>query len=615
MCGFVGFTGSNLPIDKKNIINNMMDTIIHRGPDSSGIYNDGNISLGFRRLKIIDMSEDGSQPIHNEDSSCILVFNGEIYNYKELKIELENKGHIFKSDTDSEVLIHSYEEYGVDLLKKVRGMFSFAIWDRNNEELFMARDFFGIKPLYYTQNTRDGSFIFGSEIKSFLKHPSYIKEFNNEALKPYLTFQYSVLDETFFKGVYRLKPGHYMIYKNGNIETKPYWKPNFDKTDDNLNYYVDKIKQSMEESVKYHKISDVKVGSFLSGGIDSSYIASLLKPDNTFSVGFNDYEAMFDETNLAKELSDILKIENHKTMVTAEECFENLSTIQYFMDEPQSNPSVVPLYFLSKLASEHVTVVLSGEGADEIFGGYLWYQTSRKMTKYQKLPHFLRKGMSSLSKALPKNKITDFLVRGGQTIEEHFIGHAIVFEEDEALKVLNDEYKYGPSVQEITKKIYKNINSEDDLSKMQYLDLHLWMPRDILLKADKMSMAHSLELRVPFLDKEVQKLASEIPSELLVDSEKTKYALRVAANEVLPDEWAKRKKLGFPVPIRHWLRDEKYYNIVKDMFQSDIAGKFFNKGDLIEILDAHYRKESDNARRVWTVYVFLIWYKKFFIEL
>ncbi|TCT12963.1 asparagine synthase (glutamine-hydrolysing) [Natranaerovirga pectinivora] len=615
MCGFVGFADATLDIDKVKIINNMMDCIAHRGPDSDGVFSDEKATLGFRRLKIIDLSEEASQPMYNEDKSCVLVFNGEIYNYQELRDELIEKGHIFSSHTDSEVLIHGYEEYGVKLLDKIRGMFAFAIWDIKNESMFIARDFFGIKPLYYTQNTKDNSLIFGSEIKAFLKHPAFIKEFNNDALKPYLTFQYSVLDETFFKGVYKLKPGHYMIYKKGEIKIEPYWDTTFKEKENTLEYYIDKINKTMEESVKYHKISDVKVGSFLSGGIDSSYITSLLMPNKTFSVGFKDYEGIFNETNLAKDLSDILKIENHKKIIDADECFDMLPTIQYHMDEPQSNPSSVPLYFLAQLASKHVTVVLSGEGADEIFGGYEWYRDTPVMSKYKKVPYILRRPISLGARKLPKNRITTFLSKGGQKVEESFIGQAKVFDEDDALKVLKSAYQKGPSVQSITHKMYNKVANIDDVSKMQYIDLKLWLPGDILLKADKMSSAHSIELRVPFLDKVVMALASELPTDLRVNNINTKYALREASKKVLPDEWANRPKVGFPVPIRHWLRKEKYYNIVKEMFQSDISEQFFNKKELLRYLDEHYASKSNYARYIWTVYVFLIWYKKFFVEL
>lgn len=615
MCGFVGFAHPNQEVDKIKIINDMMDAIIHRGPDSGRHYTDNQVAFGFRRLSIIDLKEESGQPMFNEDKSIVLVFNGEIYNYQHLREDLLAKGHIFTTETDSEVLLHGYEEYGVDILQKLRGMFAFAIWDTKKESMFLARDFFGIKPLYYTQNTTDNSFIFGSEIKSFLKNPTFKKELNKDALKPYLTFQYSVLDETFFKGVFKLKPGHYMMYQNGKFEIKPYWDVHFIEKENSLEHYVQEINNTMKESVNYHKISDVKVGSFLSGGVDSSYVTGLLKPNKTFSIGFKDYEGIFNETNLAEELSEILSIENYKKLMNADECFEALPTIQYHMDEPQSNLSSVPLYFLSKLASEHVTVVLSGEGADEIFGGYVWYQKSEKLEKYEKVPFAIRRTLSKVAQNLPQNKMTTFLVKGGQKVEEKFIGQAKVFEEEDALRVLKDEYKNGPSVQSITKQVFDKVKGKDDVTKMQYLDLKLWLPGDILLKADKMSMAHSIELRVPFLDKEVMAMAGEIPSSLRVNRKDTKFALRAASTEVLPEEWANRPKVGFPVPIRFWLQEEKYYNIVKEMFQSEIAAEFFDTNELMRYLDEHFTKKHNYARYIWTVYVFLVWYKKFFIEL
>jgi asparagine synthase (glutamine-hydrolysing) len=615
MCGFVGFADTSLAVDKAATINNMMDTIVHRGPDSGGVFTDDRVAFGFRRLSIIDLRDEASQPMYNEDNSLVLIFNGEIYNYQELRKDLMAKGHVFHSETDSEVLIHGYEEYGVDLLQKLRGMFAFSIWDAKNETMFLARDFFGIKPLYYTQNTVDGSFIFGSEIKSFLKNPSFKKELNKDALKPYLTFQYSVLDETFFKGVYKLKPGHYMLYKNGKIDINSYWDAEFDEQENSLEHYVEKIKESLKESVDYHQISDVKVGSFLSGGIDSSYITSLLMPNKTFSVGFQDHEGIFNETNLAAELSDILKIENHKSIINADDCFDKLPTIQYHMDEPQSNPSSVPLYFLAELASQHVTVVLSGEGADEIFGGYEWYRPTPAMAKYEKVPFGVRRSVAAVAEKLPQNRITGFLAKGGKTVEETFIGEAKVWDEEDALKVLKGEYRNGPSVQSITKEVYDKVQGKDDVTKKQYIDLKLWLPGDILLKADKMSSAHSIELRVPFLDKMVMSLAAKVPADLRVNDVNTKFALRTAAKESLPEAWANRPKVGFPVPIRYWLREEKYYNLVKEMFTSDMAAEFFDTDELMKFLDEHYTEKANHARYIWTVYVFLVWYKKFFVEL
>jgi len=494
-------------------------------------------------------------------------------------------------------------------------MFAFCIWDKKNDLQFIARDGFGIKPLYYTENTTDGTFIFGSEIKSFLPHPSFIKELNKDALRPYLTFQYSSMDETFFKGVYKLQPAHYMLIKNGQKQIVQYWDKKFHAKEVPIEKYVEDIRTTVRESVDAHQISDVKVGSFLSGGIDSSYITSLLRPDKSFSVGFSDYEDMFNETNLAKDLSDTLNIQNERKYISADECFEALPKIQWHMDEPQSNPSSVPLYFLSELASKDVTVVLSGEGADEIFGGYSWYQNSGKMQKYEKVPFGIRKALRGIAEALPKNQYTHFLVKGGQTVEERFIGEAVVWDEEDALNVLKPDYKNGPSVKTITKRIYDEVPGDDDVTKMQYLDLNLWMPGDILLKADKMSMAHSIELRVPFLDKEVMELAKNIPSKYRVNDIDTKYVLRQAAHQELPEEWAKRPKLGFPVPIRHWLREEKYYKMVKEMFTTDFANEFFDTKQLVGYLDEHYEEKANRGRYIWTAYVFLVWYKQFFVDM
>ncbi|WP_062351252.1 asparagine synthase (glutamine-hydrolyzing) [Bacillus kwashiorkori] len=614
MCGFVGFANSNVT-NKEQIIQAMMEAIRHRGPDSGDYFTDKQVTFGFRRLSIIDLTDEASQPMYNEDKSIVLVFNGEIYNFQEIRQQLIEKGHVFKSHSDSEVIVHGYEEFGPDILQKLRGMFAFAIWDKNTESLLLARDHFGIKPLYYTQNTTDQSFLFGSEIKTFLQHPSFQKELNRDALKPYLTFQYSGMDETFFQGVYKLKPGHYMLYKNGTIEIKQYWDIAFNEQAGTEEEYIKRINNTMQESVEYHKISDVKVGSFLSGGVDSSYITALLQPNKTFSVGFKDYEGIFNETNIAQELSEKLNIENHRELINADQCFEKLPEIQYYMDEPQANLSSVPLYFLSQLASKHVTVVLSGEGADEIFAGYDWYRKSKKLVKYEKIPFAIRRFISKSSKLLPKNKLTSFLVKGGQTIEEKFIGQAIIFEESEANDVLTERYQAGPSVFNITNTHYRKVKDKDELTKMQYLDLKQWLPGDILLKADKMSMAHSIELRVPFLDKKVMEMAGEIPSHLRVNEKDTKYVLRKASEKVLPEEWANRKKVGFPVPVRHWLKEDKYYNLVKEMFQRDFVKEFFNTTKLVEMLDEHHEGKHNHARKIWTVYVFLVWYQKYFIEL
>lgn len=614
MCGFVGFIHGTQPFQYKNFMKQMLETIVHRGPDSDGIYSDEKVTLGFRRLSILDLSTAASQPFSTENEDIVLVFNGEIYNYRELREELISYGHTFQTTSDTEVLLKGYIEYGTKVLQKIRGMFAFCIWDKKQNLQFIARDHFGIKPLYYTQHTTDNTILFGSEIKSFLPHPKFKKELNEKALRPFLTFQYPATDETFFKGVYKLTPGSFMLIQNGHIQIKSYWKHEFSPTTNSLDTHVQHIKKVLEDSVDAHSVSDVKVGSFLSGGVDSSYIAKLLKPDTTYSVGFQGYESMFDETSLAKALSEELQFENKQKHITADEAFEAIPKIQWHMDEPDSNLSSLPLYFLAELASKDVKVVLSGEGADELFGGYEWYKPSEKMEQYKKIPLPLRHILSAIAKSLPKNRYTNFLDNGAKSIEERFIGHAFVWQEDDALALLNEKYHKGPSVWDIVKTYYDKVQAEDDTTKMQYLDLHVWLPSQILLKADKMSMAHSLELRVPFLDKEVFKVASHIPTQYKVSTADTKIALRQAALDELPEAWAKRKKLGFPVPMRHWLREEKYYQMVRNTFEKAYIHEFFDQQLLLNYLDAHYEKKADHGRYVWTVYVFCVWYEQYFPE-
>ena len=611
MCGFVGFSGR---LEKRQeILEKMMSRIIHRGPDSAGEFIGDDIALGFRRLSIIDL-DGGAQPIYNEDKSVVTVYNGEIYNFMELRGELEEAGHRFTTRTDTEVLVHGWEEYGERLIPKLRGMFALLIYDMKNHKLLGARDYFGIKPFYYYR-TEGGDYLFGSEIKSFLEHPEFVKKLNRRALRPYLTFQYSALDETFFEGVYKLPPAHYFVLdldKKSKLEPVRYWDIDFTEVPGDFDQLASDIDKTVRESVEAHKISDVKVGSFLSGGVDSSYITACLMPDKTFSVGF-DYDK-FNETNYAKELSDKLGIENYRELISADECFDAFSDIQYHMDEPQSNPSSVPLYFLARLAKQQVTVVLSGEGADEIYAGYEWYDEPPMMQKYKRIPQPLRLAAASVAKRLPYFKGHDFIIKSTGRPEDYFIGQAYVWGDKNALRVLRPEYRVGPSPSEVTAPIYARVKDKSELDKKQYLDLSLWLPGDILLKADKMSMANSLELRVPFLDKIVMKQAEALPHEYKINGKNTKYIFRKAANKTLPDEWADRKKMGFPVPIRRWLREEKYYNIVKDCITSEYAAEFFDTKLLLSLLDEHYAEKADNGRKIWTVYTFLVWYKRFFID-
>ena len=609
MCGIAGFMGQ--VENRADVIRNMTEVITHRGPDSDGFFTDDNISMGFRRLSIIDLGA-GHQPIYNEDKSLVLTFNGEIYNYKDLRKELIAKGHKFYTDTDSEVLVHGFEEWKEDMLPKLRGMFGFAIYNTKDNSLFIARDFFGIKPMHYTQIGND--FVYASEIKSILEYPKFEKKFNRKALDSYLSFQYAVPPETFFEGVYCLMPGHYLWYKDGEVETTRYFEarfnPNEEMTEEEA---VDRIEKVFENSVNAHKIADVEVGCFLSSGVDSSYVSTYFADQKTFTVGF-DFGEKYNEISWAKNLSEKIGVEHHTHLISSEEFWDAVPTVQYHMDQPLADPSCIALYFVSRLASHYVKVVLSGEGADELFGGYTCYNDPRVFKIYQTIvPHCIRKAIRAICRKLPDIKGRDYLIRACDKLEERYIGNAFMYDYKQKQELLKD-----PSIatrpQDLTRKYYYRCRKYDDVTKMQYLDINMWMVGDILLKADRMSMANSLELRVPFLDKEVFKVASSLPTKLRCNKHNTKYAMRKAAVRHMPEATAEKEKLGFPVPTRVWLRDEKYYNVVKTKFKGKTAEKFFNTDVLVSWLDSHFSGKEDNSRRVWTIYVFLVWYDIYFDE-
>ena len=609
MCGIAGFMGQ--VENRADVIRNMTEVITHRGPDSDGFFTDDNISMGFRRLSIIDLGA-GHQPIYNEDKSLVLTFNGEIYNYKDLRKELIAKGHKFYTDTDSEVLVHGFEEWKEDMLPKLRGMFGFAIYNTKDNSLFIARDFFGIKPMHYTQIGND--FVYASEIKSILEYPKFEKKFNRKALDSYLSFQYAVPPETFFEGVYCLMPGHYLWYKDGEVETTRYFEARFNPDEEMTEEEaVDRIEKVFENSVNAHKIADVEVGCFLSSGVDSSYVSTYFADQKTFTVGF-DFGEKYNEISWAKNLSVKIGVEHHTHLISSEEFWDAVPTVQYHMDQPLADPSCIALYFVSRLASHYVKVVLSGEGADELFGGYTCYNDPRVFKIYQTIvPHCIRKAIRAICRKLPDIKGRDYLIRACDKLEERYIGNAFMYDYKQKQELLKD-----PSIatrpQDLTRKYYYRCRKYDDVTKMQYLDINMWMVGDILLKADRMSMANSLELRVPFLDKEVFKVASSLPTKLRCNKHNTKYAMRKAAVRHMPEATAEKEKLGFPVPTRVWLRDEKYYNVVKTKFKGKTAEKFFNTDVLVSWLDSHFSGKEDNSRRVWTIYVFLVWYDIYFDE-
>lgn len=613
MCGFAGYIHNYGTFDKEEVIHKMADRIKHRGPDDAHYYIDDGIALGFRRLSIIDL-EGGRQPILNEDGSLVLLFNGEIYNYQELREELIKAGHVFTTKTDSETILHGYEEYGKKILDRLRGMFAFIIWNKNTKELFGARDIFGIKPFYYYKKGKE--FMFGSEIKSFLSHPNFEKELDEDMIPLYLSYEYSPDERTIFKNVFKLPGAHCFTYKNGELKVERYYKIEYKIEDDkSLEYWEDAITKEFTESVSMHQIADVEVGCFLSSGVDSSYVLKEIskgtKKVKTFSVGYE--EEKYSELPYAQDFSDVIGVPNIANKVSADEFFDAVPEIQYYMDEPLPNPSEIPLYFLAKNARRYVKVVLSGEGADELFGGYPMYLAGGHFDHYShKVPRPVRKVLGTVAKHCPNFKGKNFLVRGAMEPYQRFMRANYVFQSAERQKFLKRPIA-SKVPEEYSKRYFDEVSNLDEPTQLQYVDMHTWMIYDILLKADRMSMANSLELRVPFLDKKMLELSTRIPSRYRAANETTKIALRGAAIKQLPERTANKKKLGFPVPLNDWLREDKYYNKVKAAFQSDIAEKFFVTSELMKLLDDHKSGKALNMQKIWSFYTFILWYEQFFV--
>ncbi len=608
MCGICGFLDPATTYDREQVIRTQAARITHRGPDDDGFHLDGDLHLGFRRLSIIDLAE-GHQPLFNGDGSKVITFNGEIYNYRTIRDALTQRGHSFRTHSDTEVLLHAYDEYGAGMFDHVRGMFAFAVWDSRERELFLARDFFGIKPLYYAP-LKDG-FAWASEIKCLLENPQVKRELNLQGLASYLSFQYNPLDETMFEGIYKLPPAHYLRWKDGRCEIRRYWAAEFAPEEGRtFEDHVEELSAVLEDSVKAHMIADVEVGSFLSSGVDSSFVAASFGGQRTFTVGFDN--AGYNEIDAALALAADLGVESHSKVITPTEYWDALSDIQWHMDEPLADPACVPLYFVSKVAREHVKVVLSGEGADELFGGYQIYNEPHGLRHLSRVPRTVRRGLGTLGDKLPKFYGQGYLHRGALDLSERFIGNAYQFRSDQVAALMNDQLAHPILPGDVTGPFYARTIGQDDATRMQHLDIHLWMVGDILLKADKMSMANSIEVRVPFLDKEVMKVAAKIPTKYRMDGTQTKTAFRAAAAAKLPRAYYERPKLGFPVPIRVWLKEQPWNGRVREAFASQTARDYFDVTMLGRLLDDHCAGVADNCRLIWTVFIFLVWHERYF---
>ncbi|UQS86734.1 asparagine synthase (glutamine-hydrolyzing) [Nicoliella spurrieriana] len=612
MCGFTGYVNQkDVP---SNTIVNMANRIRHRGPDDEQYFQDDNVSMGFRRLSFLDLAH-GGQPMFSEDNTKVLTFNGEIYNYEEIREELKQKGHKFYTDVDSEVLIRGYEEWGPDLLKRLRGMYAFVIYDSKKQEVFGVRDHFGIKPLYYYD---DGdAFMWGSEIKAFLDHPNFNKQVNIDMLPIHLSFEFVPSRDTMFKNVYKVLPGQYFVHKiGGDTEVHRYFRFNYDHIDENQTIDGDakQISKIVKESVEKHMISDVPVGSFLSSGVDSSYVlneAAKLKPIQSFSLGFKNskYSELAWSTEFAKEIGQ----KNTPIYINGDDYFNFLPTMMYYMDEPLSNPSAVQLFYLSRRTRQDVKAALSGEGADEFFGGYNTYLEAFPFERYQRwVPKPIRKGLASVAEKLPRFHGRRFLIRGAQPLSERYYRVNYVFNYEDRDRVLKDPSLNRDSG-EFTKHIFDEVAGKDEMTQMQYFDINTWLPFDILHKADRMSMCNSLEVRTPLVDKKVADFAATMPIKTRIHKGETKVSLRKAAMAALPERVANKEKMGFPSPIASWMNMPKFHAKIEEAFTSDVAQRFFNVDELQRIVKEHANGKS-NMQKIFTIYTFILWYEVFFPE-
>ncbi|KPV41981.1 asparagine synthase (glutamine-hydrolyzing) [Alicyclobacillus ferrooxydans] len=613
MCGICGvYRNQGRPVVVEEL-RTMADTMMHRGPDEDGFMVNGSIGLGFRRLSIVDLAH-GHQPMTNEDRSVWVICNGEIYNHKFLRAQMESRGHVFASSSDTEVIVHLYEEYGIDLVQHLRGMFAISIVDLKSRDLYLIRDPFGIKPLYFS-HTSDG-LTFASDLRSLLAvHPYF--SLNEQAMWDYFTFQYVPAGESLIRGIEKVPPAHILRYRDGTLSRYQYWRPEYKpRYDMSFDDFTEALREGLQKSVHSHLQGDVRVGSFLSSGVDSSTLAAIAAREQdlmTFSVGFEDAAPHLDELKFAKQTAQLLGLRNEFEVISSKDIWTDLPVMLDALEEPLGDPSALALYYLSELAKRHVTVVLSGEGADELFGGYPIYHEPKSLALFKHLPNWSTTLARRVGESMPYGmKGKSFLLRGTTPLERRFLGNIHVFHED----VKHTLFESGAFLREpnptyrITDPIYRQNHHVDEITRMQIIDLNTWLPGDILLKADKMTMAHSLELRVPFLDTDLFELASTVPTEYRVFEKQGKYVLRQAAAQWLPKEVRERPKLGFPVPYRKWLR-ESMGQLLWDVFQSSSIRHYFSARYVEDMLLQHRSGARDYGRELWTLLSFLMWYQVF----
>ena len=622
MCGIAGFSGQQVIQQSQayaEILERMCTVITHRGPDDQGLLIKDGIALGMRRLSIIDLAG-GHQPMSGENESVSVVFNGEIYNYRDLRPRLESLGHRFRTDSDTEVIVHSYEEFGADCIHHLRGMFALAVWDDRKRTLFLARDRVGKKPLYYTLTPR-GTLVFGSELKCLLEHPEVRRETDPSAIDAFLSLGYVPDPISIFRDINKLPPGHHLTFVDGRITVKQYWDFHFDPLDlQREEDYLEELRSLLDESVKMRLVSDVPLGAFLSGGIDSSVVVGLMsrhldQPVKTFSIGFR--EESYDELEYARITARHFRTDHTEFILTPDLC-RIVDELIWHFDEPFADTSAVPTYMLSKLAREHVTVVLSGDGGDELFAGYTRYVVDRKRNRYVRIPRLLRRGlMQPVSRLLPHrtpgrnylhNIALDPLDRYLDSLSVFTSLHKESLYTDSFNRQLNLEPSRLPELQGYA----SNVTTGEALDRMLYIDSKSYLPGVILTKVDRMSMAASLEARAPLLDHKLIEFVVRIPAGIKMKGIETKHVFKRAFRDLVPPEILNRKKQGFDVPLRHWINDQ-LSELVRDTFSdSRTRSRGYVDPRYVDLLlNEHSRHRRDHSLRLWTLLMLELWHRVF----
>jgi asparagine synthase (glutamine-hydrolysing) len=623
MCGIAGIVGPEASLsasERREALTRMCQVIEHRGPDDQGIHIDRGLALGMRRLSIIDLVT-GHQPISNEDKSIWIVFNGEIYNFKELRDDLIARGHTFQTNSDTETIVHLYEEEGEQCVAKLRGMFAFAIWDGRERKLFLARDRVGVKPLHYC--IVGDSLIFGSEIKSILQYPRLEREVNLEALSNFLTFGYVPDPHTAFSGIEKLPPGHILIFKDGRKSVRRYW--DFDYRDRSGEparddqYYIERLRELLMESVRLRLVSDVPLGAFLSGGIDSSTVVAMMarlmdRPVKTFSIGFA--ESSFDELHYARIAARHLGTDHHEFIVTPDVC-SLIEEIVWHHDEPFADISSIPTYMVSKMAREHVTVALSGDGGDELFAGYDRYVIDRSREKFELVPRFIRRNlMLPVARALPRAAFGKRFIRNvALEPDARYVDSLSYFNEQNKRELLSSDFIRHIDAHDSSaefRRLFEAPASRERIDHLMYLDSKTYLPGDVMTKVDRMSMANSLEAREPLLDHKLIEFAQTIPAAAKLRGSVTKNILKLAVRGLIPDEIINRRKQGFDVPINHWFRHQLRELVSDTLTEPRTTNRgYFNQKAVVALIDEHNRGRRDNARHLWGLLTLELWHRAF----